>query len=133
MFKYRNSYYIAIDFDGTIVKHAFPNIGEEIDGAIDTIKELQKAGHRIILFTARGRNMNIDKRDFLQEAIDWLKERGIDPWAINHNHTQSMWTNSKKVYANYYIDDTAIGTHLTNDGCVDWKVVREQLKIRKIL
>lgn len=29
---------IAVDFDGTIVLHAFPEIGEPVPGAIETIK-----------------------------------------------------------------------------------------------
>ena len=44
---------IAIDFDGTIVEHKYPAIGAPIKGAIDTIKELQARGHRIILWTMR--------------------------------------------------------------------------------
>ena len=29
---------IAVDFDGTIVEHRYPHIGEEIPFAIDTLK-----------------------------------------------------------------------------------------------
>ena len=33
---------IAVDFDGTIVEHAYPLIGKEIPFAIETLKRLQK-------------------------------------------------------------------------------------------
>ena len=29
---------IAVDFDGTIVEHRYPRIGEEIPVAVDTLK-----------------------------------------------------------------------------------------------
>ena len=33
---------IAVDFDGTIVRHRYPKIGEEIAFATDTLKLLQR-------------------------------------------------------------------------------------------
>ena len=33
---------IAVDFDGTIVEHRYPRIGEEIPFAVDTLKLLQQ-------------------------------------------------------------------------------------------
>ena len=36
---------IAIDFDGTIVEHRYPEIGREIPFAIETLKRLIKDGH----------------------------------------------------------------------------------------
>lgn len=133
MFKTRESYYIAIDFDGTIAEHDFPGIGKEIPEAIEVMRQLQMRGHKIILFTARGTSMNAGDEDYLQNALDWLKERGIIPWAVNHNPEQAAWTNSKKVYANYYIDDTAIGSHLNKSGCVDWYAVGVGLSFRGVL
>ena len=37
---------IAVDFDGTIVEHRYPRIGEEIPFAIDTLKLLQQKSHQ---------------------------------------------------------------------------------------
>lgn len=42
---------IAIDFDGTIVEHRYPKIGNEIPFATDTLKMLMKDHHRLILWT----------------------------------------------------------------------------------
>ncbi len=55
---------IAVDFDGTIVEHKYPRIGDEIPFAIDTLKELIKDGHQLILWSVR-------ERELLQEAVDW--------------------------------------------------------------
>ena len=44
---------IAIDFDGTVVEHRYPAIGEEIPFATDTLKALIRDGHRLILWTVR--------------------------------------------------------------------------------
>ena len=44
---------IAVDFDGTIVEHKYPEIGKEILFAFDTLKELQKQKHQLILWTYR--------------------------------------------------------------------------------
>ena len=44
---------IAVDFDGTIVEHRYPRIGEEIPFAVDTLKLLQQEKHRLILWSVR--------------------------------------------------------------------------------
>ena len=44
---------IAVDFDGTIVEHRYPQIGKEIPFAIDTLKMLQQEGHWLILWSVR--------------------------------------------------------------------------------
>ena len=43
---------IAVDFDGTIVEHRYPRIGEEIPFAVDTLKLLQQEKHRLIRSTS---------------------------------------------------------------------------------
>ena len=44
---------IAIDFDGTIVEHRYPQIGEEIPFATATLKMLINERHRLILWSVR--------------------------------------------------------------------------------
>ena len=44
---------IAVDFDGTIVEHRYPEIGPEIPFAIDTLKMLIADSHKVILWTVR--------------------------------------------------------------------------------
>ena len=45
---------IAVDFDGTIVRHRYPAIGEEIPFAVQTLKMLTEERHQLILWTRRG-------------------------------------------------------------------------------
>ena len=44
---------IAVDFDGTIVEHKYPEIGEERPFAIETLKMLIKDHHRLIMWSVR--------------------------------------------------------------------------------
>ena len=40
---------ISIDFDGTVVEHRYPKIGEEIPHATETLRQLMEAGHKLAL------------------------------------------------------------------------------------
>ena len=59
---------IAVDFDGTIVTHKYPDIGDEIPFAIDTLKMLMKEQHRVILWTVR-------EGQLLEDAVAWCRYR----------------------------------------------------------
>ncbi len=115
---------IAVDFDGTCVTHEYPDMGRDI-GAVPVLRELADAGYRIILYTMR--SGSLEKR-----AAEWFKENGIPLYGINRNPHQKQWTDSPKVYADLYIDDSALGVPLkmTSDVTrpyVDWEGVRELL------
>ena len=43
---------VAVDFDGTCVKHKYPLMGEDI-GAVPVLKALVAANHLLILYTMR--------------------------------------------------------------------------------
>ena len=103
--------YIAIDFDGTVVKHEYPNIGDDVPLACEVIKDIERSGHDIILLTMRSGKE-------LDDAINWYSQKGIKLFAVNSNPTQYEWTNSTKVYANLYIDDAALGCPLVQDFIV---------------
>ena len=113
---------IAIDFDGTVVTHKYPEIGED-NGAIPVLRKLIDHGHKLVLCTMRSHPHGSMKRDTLQEAVDWLKERGIELYGVNECPSQCLWTGSPKPYANLYIDDSALGCPLHPDGSVDWDYV----------
>ena len=115
---------IAIDFDGTVVTHEYPHIGEDA-GAVPVLKELLANRNRLILLTMRSGKL-------LEKALQWFEERNIPLYAVNANPEQSRWTESPKVYANLYIDDSNLGCPLkTMDGVArpfaDWVKIREQL------
>ena len=121
---------IAVDFDGTCVSHEYPHIGFDI-GAVPVLKELSDNGCRIILNTMRSGVL-------LKRAEEWFEENGITMFASNENPLQREWTKSPKVYADIYIDDSAIGCPLkTREGInrpfVDWDKVRELLVREGIL
>lgn len=116
---------IGVDFDGTLAKHKYPEIGEEVPLAIEYCKEFQARGAQLILFTMRS------EINHLKEAVDWCKERGLEFWSINENPHQSDWTKSPKPYCNIYIDDLAINCPLTccpdERYYVDWSIVGPQV------
>lgn len=105
---------ICIDFDGTCVKHAFPEIGDDI-GAVPVLKALVANGHRLILWTMRDdmvANKTSDDPDitlvsgtFLTDAVNWFKSHNIPLYGIQTNPTQKQWTNSPKAYCHLFIDD----------------------------
>ena len=118
---------IAIDFDGTIVDHQYPDIGHPVPLALETMKELQEQGHKIILWTMRSGTE-------LAEARKYLEDSGVKLFGVNENPDQSVWTSSKKAYAQIYIDDAALGCPLINikgfaRACVNWDEVKQHLKM----
>ncbi len=121
---------IAIDFDGTLCDHQYPEIGEEIPFAFRVCKKLQEAGHKLMLWTMRG---NKPDNETLKHAVDWCAERGLVFWGVNENPEQkeSGWSNSNKQYANIYIDDAAFGcpliTKTNGRPSVDWIAIEAKL------
>jgi len=104
---------IAIDFDGTIVTHAYPAIGKPIPFAIETLKKLQREDHhQLILWTCR-------EGDLLQEAIDYCASRGLEFYAVNSNFPEetSDIVRARKLEADLFIDDRNLG------GIPDWGVI----------
>jgi hypothetical protein len=95
---------IAIDFDGTIVEHQYPEIGKEKLFAFQTLKELEKKGARLILWTFRtGKE--------LEEAVEFCRKNGIEFYAVNKNYPEEIPDDSvsRKIDADIYIDDKNIG------------------------
>lgn len=118
--------YICIDFDGTIVDHAFPEIGKPVPHAIKWLKRFTELGADLILFTMRSDGQK--HGDVLTDAVNYLKDNGIELFGINENPSQTTWTDSPKAYGHIYIDDAAVGCPLIQPAgfyrpCVDWKKV----------
>ena len=65
---------IAVDFDGTVVTHAYPEIGDDA-GAVAVLKELTDNGCRLILYTMRSGAL-------LDKAVKWFRDREIPLYAI---------------------------------------------------
>ena len=123
--------YICVDFDGTVVDHRYPDIGEPVPVAVAWLKRLQLLGAKIILFTMRSNRA--EGMNFLQDAVVYLEENGIQLFGVNRNPDQDIWTSSPKAYGEVYVDDAAFGCPLIQPKgfarpCVDWKKVGPQLE-----
>ena len=96
---------IAVDFDGTVVEHAYPAIGREMLFAFATLKRLQEKGHKLILWSIR-------EGQTLQEAVDYCKANGVEFYAVNANFTGEVLepgVSARKVNADIFIDDRNVG------------------------
>lgn len=95
---------IAVDFDGTIVEHQYPEIGKEKLFAFPTLKELEKRGARLILWTFR-------TGAELEAAVEFCSRNGIEFYAVNKNYPEEIMDESvsRKIDADIYIDDKNVG------------------------
>jgi len=107
---------IAIDFDGTIVRHQYPYIGELIPGAKEYIRKLKEDGHTIVIWTCRANKPLDDARQFLDDngiPYDGMNEECQEVKSLG-------WISpSPKIYADIYIDDRQVG------GLPPWHMIYE--------
>jgi hypothetical protein len=95
---------IAVDFDGTIVEHEYPEIGKEKLFAFQTLKELNKLGASLILWTFRtGKE--------LDDAVEYCRQNGVEFYAVNKSYPEEIFDESvsRKINADIFIDDKNIG------------------------
>lgn len=107
---------LAIDADGTMWEHKFPLIGDPLPDVFDTLKEFMAKGDRLILWTCR-------EGKYLQDAIDFCKENGIEFETHNQNVLDHNYAKSRKPYADLYIDDRVVG------GFPGWLVVKQEVDL----
>ncbi len=101
---------IAIDFDGTIVEHEFPNIGPLKLNAKEVINHLIDEGHQIIIWTCRTTQNAFPGRPCtIFDVANFLVENGILFHTINNNAVGLNFQPSPKIYADIYIDDKQLG------------------------
>lgn len=89
------------------------------------LRELIGNGCRVILYTMRSGRL-------LDDAVAWFARNDIPLYAVNENPAQREWTDSPKVFADLYIDDSALGCPIKfEDGIkrpfVNWVKVRQRL------
>jgi hypothetical protein len=107
---------IAVDFDGTIVEHEYPEIGKEKLFAFQTLKELNKLGASLILWTFRtGKE--------LDDAVEYCRQNGVEFYAVNKSYPEEIFDESvsRKINADIFIDDKNIG------GFPGWSEVWQML------
>ena len=112
---------IAVDFDGTLVEHKYPAIGEKKLFAFETLRELQKRGDHLILWTYRSGKE-------LDEAVEFCRKNGIEFYAVNKNYPEEEFIEgeiSRKIDADIYIDDR----NVEFGGNIDWSAICQKLNI----
>ena len=113
---------IAVDFDGTIVEHRYPEIGRELPFATQTLKMLIEDRHKLILWSVR-------EGKLLDEAVEWCRKRGVEFYAINKDFPEEDLDKnqsfSRKIKADVWIDDRNIG------GLPDWGTIYQMITERK--
>ena len=114
---------IAVDFDGTIVEHRYPEIGRERPFAIETLKMLIADHHRLILWSVR-------EGQLLEDAVKWCKDRGVEFYAVDKDYPEENGTEnnnhfSRKLKVDLFIDDRNIG------GLPDWGTIYQMITYNK--
>jgi histidinol phosphatase-like enzyme len=90
--------YIAFDFDGTLVEHRVPDIGEPILENIELLKKHNRDGDKIIIWTCRDGIL-------IDQMKRWLEINNIPYDWINENPDVDKIFYSRKVFADIYYDD----------------------------
>lgn len=133
---------IYLDFDGTVVEHAYPEIGRVNFGCMEVIKKLQTAGHQIILNTYRVECNNYSLReaiDFFEDSYRYFKNiDNLDSIKITEHTFEKFnpptWNVKYAIENNkpIYIDDIAHNIPLkksvmVNGFMVDWDCIEKEL------
>lgn len=109
------TFYIAIDFDGTLTKPSFPDTGKpnvnNINKIYNYIKRKENEGYRVVTILWTCREDIPNDRPYLSEAIDWCDR--ILPFKLNYineNPEQTFGHKElvRKIIADVYIDDMSI-------------------------
>lgn len=85
---------IAIDMDGVICKEerTFDRpLATPVPGAIESVNEIHKSGHTVIIWTARG----------------WEQFRSTEDWLKRHNVSYDVLLMGKPMF-DVFIDDRAV-------------------------
>jgi hypothetical protein len=95
---------VAFDFDGTVVEDEYPRIGAVKPFVMEYLKRKQEEGAELILWTCRVEGA-------LQLAVEWCIDQGLKLAAVNENLPwviEKFGGDTRKVYADIYIDDKAL-------------------------
>ncbi len=92
---------IAVDFDGTLCKDKYPQVGEPNMPLIRWLIARRLMGDRLILWTCRCGAM-------LERAIVWCEAFGLTFDTVNANlpeNIEKYGNDCRKVFADIYLDD----------------------------
>lgn len=94
----------AVDFDGTICKSMWPELGPANEEVIKYLISRKEQGNKLILWTCRTGKM-------LEEAVNFCREHGLYFDAVNENIPEVVALyggDSRKICADIYIDDKSV-------------------------
>jgi len=108
---------IGLDFDGTVVKSAYPKIGKPKFLALPILRWLMQR-HTVVLWTCRS-------GQYLDDALRWCRDNGLRFEFVNCNifdRIRAYGGDCRKLSCDILVDDTA--------GVIfwPWVVVRTLLK-----
>lgn len=91
---------IALDFDGTLVKNKYPEIGEINPHVWQAALRAKAEGVKLILWTSR-------TDEYLDAAVRFCINHGLTFDAVNDNiaEVKAVGWDARKVFATLYIDD----------------------------
>jgi hydroxymethylpyrimidine pyrophosphatase-like HAD family hydrolase len=108
---------LAVDFDGTIIKDEKDYVPRKLlSNAKEVLKWAHDKGCFIIIWTCRSGKM-------LKQATDFLKKNEIQFDAVNENSPLTKFETSRKIFADFYIDDRSFD--------INWLDIKK--RIQKIL
>jgi predicted mannosyl-3-phosphoglycerate phosphatase (HAD superfamily) len=88
-------YTVAVDWDGTLVEHRWPENGDWLPGAVDFIKDLQKRGYKVVINSCRASYLKGQT-----EIREKLREAGLKDVEVH--------TEPGKPLAVAYVDDRGV-------------------------
>ena len=91
---------VVVDFDGTIVTHKFPKIGDLQPGVIEALEKISKK-FVIIISSCRNNTEFSNRRSYYQDMVKFLRENKIPHDGVDDGK-------NGKPFAEYYIDDRGI-------------------------
>jgi hypothetical protein len=95
---------VAVDFDGTLVKGKFPGIGALNQYAVDKLTGLHnKSDLRIIVWTCRVGLSEKMAKNYLEKIA--FPFETINKNVVDMTRYLGLTALTRKVYADYYIDD----------------------------
>lgn len=111
---------IAVDFDETLVKDQFPDLGTPFTEGINTVNAMIEKGYEIVIWTARKE---------LKPVIEHLKNHGLNTDKVKINaHADYMLkrydSQGIKIGASIYIDDRAYNAPTFNDS--EWLKIKSE-------
>lgn len=111
---------LVVDFDGTIARDAYPDIGDPLPGVKDALGKLKDAGYEIIIFTAR-----LTKNDGRPKDEPERQREKITAWLADHEipYTRIDDGYNGKPHCDFIIDNKAL--HF--GGKDDWESISKYI------